>query len=495
MRLIRKAILVVIVALVCAQAVYAVANPLSVQVSCTGCSDKDFMPGGYEFRADENEKITFAVSSSGGIGSKSYSWVRNGNIVCDRASFQLIVTENVEYILTVTDDGGSVSEIVKIIPIFPQELKCLPGFRREITVHDRVRDRTEYSVGDVFTVKVRLDTNDCLNSNYQFYWTADDENIIFANPNSTETEVRIGQGISNGRVEIKAVIINSFTQAVRSRDTEIKIVSNTPPSEVRIRYDESVSYTDFKVYCVDFKTGEHRNEHDDFVCECSVILRNEIGRIIDSASKTVTRDREIPYLKVKPEGMGVYFIEYVVKDSHGLTSTVNETIEVIKGSTGKDIPIVRAPNTIYCVVNEVCEIDASETRNKDEYVSNFGFYLVDDKGKVKERLANSEGDYCSGPICRYNFTYPGTYRIKITANYFDEDNDEDDIGFKIVMVIVSSGDVSVMSTPVLVLTPAATSAPTSAPTIQIEAGAREEQEGIKEYLESLFKAIKNVLNF
>ncbi|MEA1936987.1 MAG: hypothetical protein U9N04_02645 [Patescibacteria group bacterium] len=489
----------VVVAFVCAQMVCA-AGPLLIKVSCQGCSNEVDIPDGYKFYADAGKSITLTVSSSGGSGDKSYRWIESGAVVCNRASFQSIVAEDdVEYVLVVTDDGGSRSKIIKISPI--QESKCLPSFRRGINLRDQTRDRVEYSVGDSFTVEARLDTRDCPDSNYQFCWVADDENIIFAKPNSTKTEVRIGQGTRNGKVEIEARITNPSVKFVRSRDIEIKIVGNTPPSEVRIAvHDEPVSYTDFEICCVSFKTGERGNEHKDFIRKCSATLKDETGNIIDRASRMVAKDREIPCLRLRPEGVGIYFVEYTVEDSHGLTSTVNEPIEVNKGNTGKDVPVIDTPDTINCVVGEVCKIKTVSRGNRDNATATGFEYWLMHEGKKTERLSSSiSGGFCSGPECSQVFEYPGTYTIMIEGRYFEGNNRrESKIGSGIVTVIVSSNvSATPMSTPVL--TPAMTLTSVVRPTVVFVENAtkkiaRPEKSGWESFFSWMAREFKNALS-
>ena len=429
----RKLIMMVAVMLfVFTQVAYA-ADLLSVQVNCQGCSSKAGIPGGYQFNADVGKTITLTAFSTGGVGNKCYEWTKEGRTVCDSASFLLIVAEDAEYILTVTDDAGSVSKLVKIVSRIPKESKCLPSFKTSIAVKSDISGKTEYSAGESFTVKVRLDTRDCPSSNYRFYWRADDENIIFVNPNSTATEVRIGQGIKSGKVKIEAIVTDGVV--TRSRQIEIKIVKNTPP-QFEIGYSKPVySYTWFNVHCIDFESGEYGDEDNDFLYKCSVVLRNEKGEIVSSSTK-IARYGKVSSFRLKPGGIGIKTIELTAWDSHKASTTKNETICVVKGNTGKDVPIVRASDTVYCIVGEVCVIDASAT---DRDVSSFRFYNAD----TEEQLANPKGNYCSGPVCNHNFTYPGTYRIRIEANYFNQDN----TGYKIVTVVVNPSDTSVTSDP------------------------------------------------
>ena len=488
---------IVMLVCVCAQIICA-ADPLLVQVSCQGCSNRIDIPDGYKFYADAGKSVTLTASSTGGVGSKSHSWTRDGNVVCDRASFQLTVGEDsIEYILIVADRGGSVSKTIRVVPNLIQESKCLPDFRGGITIRDRVSGRTEYSAGDSFTVRVCLETRYCPDSNYEFYWTADDENIIFANPNSTETEVRIGQGICSGKVKIEAIITNGeVIKRPKDGGIEIEIVGNTPP-QFDIECDGTIySCERFEVWPSNFEPGE-RGESGDFLHSCSAVLRNENGSIVSSAApRTVRRDGKIPHLRLKPDGFkGVYSIEMTVEDSHLASTTMVEYIgNILRGKNDRNAPIVYTPDIIYCIVGEVCEIDASETEDKDKYVSNFGFYNV----VTKERLSNLKGDYCSGSVCNHIFTYPGTYRVKIEANYFNgDDRRESEVGSKIVTVIVGLGNVSVAPAPILISTPVPV-VPVSKPTARVEVNAVKEPEtekgGFKKILSDIMDKIKNALN-
>ena len=502
MKMIRL-VLAVFVVLVCAQVVCA-DDPLLVQVNCQDCSvDRVDIPNGYQFRADVGKEITLVAFSTGGVGNKQYEWIKEERIIYKGNPFELTVAEDVvEYNLIVTDDGGSVSKVARIVPISSQVSTCLPDFRSDIILRDEVRGRTEYATGDVFTLEAKLDRQSCSDCpNYEFRWETNNPDVILVNPNSTETEVRIGQGISSRKVEIKAIITNGeVIRQPKRGGIEIKIVKNTPPSEVKIEYDKPVSYTDFKVRCVDFKTGERGNEYEDFIHKCSAVLKNEIGEVVDDALKTVIRGKEIPYLELKPRGIGIYFVEYTVEDSHGSILTVSETIEVeIKGGTGKDMPVIYVSDVVNCIVGEVCKIDASKTTLRDKNSIGFEYWLVH-KGKKIERLTSSiSGGFCSGPECSQIFEYPGTYVVEVEGRYFDLDSRrESKVGSGVVTVIVSSGNVSVVPTPAPILTPIAT--PTSvsifAPTVIKERidEPKKSKRDIIEYFVNLIDEIKNALN-
>ncbi len=414
-----KLLIVVIIAFVLISVMsVAQAERLFAQVRCEGCYNSD----GSIFWVSAGETIVLTAYSSGGVGNKKYKWTaENGEVVLGN-SLKLIFTERVEYTLVVTDDIGHVSKTVKIVPA-SSESSCLPSFR-SVATHDKY-GRYEYSAGDILEVRARLkDVHDC--PNYDLYWKADDENIVFTNPNSIRTDVIIGQGVRNGNMTITAVITDG--SVVRDEDIIVKIVSNSPP-KISVRYDQPFSYTNFNVYFDGSTTGKNGDENNDFIWLVSIDFFNENGNLIDSVVKRGYKERAIPYLTVRPNGKGICFFNATITDSHGLTSSINETLEIKKGNTGKDIPVVFvSDDVVYCEIGEKCKIDASRTRKRDPDISTFGFYYSNG-----EQIVNSDGDYYSGPVCEFIPTYPGTHEITVTAKYFGNDN----IGSKIITVVIS----------------------------------------------------------
>ena len=424
--------LLMIVVVVCIFTPVAQADALSTQIRCDGCYSWDYAPGGYMFWVDVGEKITLTAFSVGGTGNEEYEWTAESGETVFGSSLKLIFTESVKYTLVVTDDIGYITKTVEIVQS-SSESSCLPSFR-SVAIQDEYR-RSEYSAGDIFEVRARLkDTRDC--PNYNFYWEADDENIAFTNPNSTKTDVIIGQGVGIGHTTITAVVTNGIM--TRKKDVNIKIVSNTPP-QISVRYDQPLSYTNFNVYFDGSTTGKSGDENNDFIREYSIALFDENGNLVDSTVRRGYIGREVSYLSVKPDGWGIYSSEIAIMDSHGSTSSINETFEVEKGNTGKDIPVIFvSDDVVYCKTGEICKINAGETKRRDPDISTFGYYMNG------EQIVNPNGDYCSGPVCKFIPTYPGTHKIKITAKYFGNDN----IGSKTITVIVSGNKTSAVIIPV-----------------------------------------------
>jgi hypothetical protein len=424
----RKVLIVVIIVFILTSIIsVAQAEMLSAEIKCEGCCNSDRQ----KFWVDEGKTITLIAHSSGGIGNKEYEWtVENGETVLGN-SLKLTFTESVKYTLVVTDDIGYITKTVEIVQSSSAP-SCLPSFR-SVTIQDEYR-RSEYAMGDVFEVRARLkDIRDC--PDYNVYWETDDKNVAFTNPNSIKTDVIIGQGVKRGNVTITAVITNG--EVKRKQSVIVKIVDNSPP-QISVRYEQPSSYTNFNVYFDGSTTGKNRDENNDFIREYAVILFDENRNLVDSATRRGYVRRKVSCLSVKPNGWGIYFLEATITDSHGLTSSINETIEVKKGSTGKDIPVIFVSNdVIHCKTEEICKINAGETIRRDPEVSMFGYYI--NGGQI----VNPNGDYCSGPVCKFIPTYPGTHKIKITAKYFGNDN----IGSKVITVIVSDNKTSATPVP------------------------------------------------
>jgi len=414
---------------------------LSVEIKCQGCDIK-IVSGWYELRPNAGEKIILTAHSSGGVGSKNYLWTKDSQQVCISSSYSITVSEETEeYLLTVSDDVGSIKKWIRIVPKLPPR-KCLPEFKSDIDLDDKT-GREEWSAGDVFILKAKLDMSDCSDPNYKLHWESDNPGIIFVKLSPIKTEVRIIEGAKTGDTIIKAVLSNNFQE--RKKKIIIKIVDNTPPEIVSIRYDKPLSYTRFNVY-VDATSGKSGNENNDFV-QCSIVFRNETGRIIDSDSRTIKSGDFNFVFRLMPEGREIYSIEAVLKDSHGMISSVDsEMFKVEKGDTGKDMPVIFVPDVIYCMQGEECKIDASETSIRDKDISTFGYYL---DGK---EILNEDGNICSGRVGSFIFNYPDIFEIEVRGKYFGNDN----IGSKTTTVVVSKNETA--------STPAPTPTPTPTPT-------------------------------
>jgi hypothetical protein len=432
--------LAVVFAMIMLVLIASASNPPMVKVDCGGCYSINEVPGGYEFYADSGEKINLVGSAVGGDGAVRYVWTKNGKSICSLSSCLVIVAESaVEYVFTATDNKGrSSSKIVKVIPKFkPEKSKCLPNFKSGIILHDWIEGRTEWSAGDSFALEVKLKEDGC--SNYDFHWETNNPDVVIENKNSAKTGITIRKSAKAGMsAVIKAVLSNELV--TRSREINIKIVGNTKPQAI-VRYDQLRSYTKFKVYCGESKTGTSGNENNDFISKCSVVLKDEQGRIVSQDSKTA-RNGKTPVLKLKAKAVGIYTIVLTVWDSHGLSATASEKIGVVKGNTGKDVPVIYTQDVVYCLAGEVCKISAYETVLRDEKVSKFSFYDVTYEEQNKERLTNKYG-FCSSSVCSHIFGYPGTYKIKITASYFGSDKSSS----KIITVVVKSDKDSQVSKP------------------------------------------------
>jgi len=229
----------------------------------------------------------------------------------------------------------------------------------------------------------------------------------------------------------------------------VKIVDNTPPIAVLAHEYPVLSYTSFNVYCDSSLPDSDREKSNDFIETCFAFLRKD-GIVIDSKS-TIARNRKIQPLKLTPESVGKYTIEITVEDSHGLSSTTNKAIDILKGKTGKDIPVVFVRDEkIECSVGKVCVIDASKSKELDKEIYVFRIYIKRE-GEIIKQMTNSSG------VFLITFERPGNYKVNIEASYYNQVT-----GFKSLEVTISNpGEDALLTQTTSTPAPPQTQKPTS----------------------------------
>ncbi|MCK4592009.1 hypothetical protein KAT63_01045 [Candidatus Parcubacteria bacterium] len=426
--------------------------PLTVEVKCgDGKCTRNNIPGGYAFYADADDNIILTSYAKDGIGSKSHIWTKDGKIILKSKSLQITVIEEEKYLLTVTDDGGSIDTIVKIFPRSKEP--CILSLSN-IKLNDKVkarRETREYAVGDIFSLTIPYTkTGDC---EIEIKWETDDSGIIFKSPSSKATKVGIGSQAKTGKHIVKVTILGS--DRPKEKEINISVVRNSPPF-FELDFDYPESYSVFKVNFKEIKTGSTGNENNDFIQNYYVELEDN-NSVVDKVSWNRRSYKEdIPTIKLKTKGIGLHNLTVTITDSHGKTSTITEEIVVLEGDN-KQTPLVMnsLPDRIDCVVGEECEINAWEVFNRYERKASIKFY---DKTKQKTFLTNSKGGYCSGsPICKHVFGYQGIYKVKVVANYNDRK------GSKNIIIVVTDNETILDSTPTSVPISVTTSIPTPYP--------------------------------
>lgn len=159
------------------------------------------------------------------------------------------------------------------------------------------------------------------------------------------------------------------------------------------------SFARFSVDCSSSKSGSGFNESGDRIWRCKVIVLNESSKmLIDTAEKTVKAGKIISPVQVNAGNVGVIRVIVEVEDTLGAINRSEGLAQVVKGTTGRDVPIVYISDTITCYQGEECVFDAQETKDRDDAVSKFEFRIMDGN-KEGEQMNNSFGP-CSAPVCK-----------------------------------------------------------------------------------------------
>lgn len=321
---------------------------------------------------------------------------------------------------------------------------CLPEFLTDgITIEP---NKTSVVSGEVFWLKTKYSKpRDCVG--YSFSWTTDNPDVIFGNASLKETKATIRPGALSGgkNIIIKAVLSHGARRI--EQEAEIRIISANSPPSASLNHDPAFSFTSFNVGCKNSKTGNGFNEEGDRVQYCKAtlyVIRNGQQVPISEDSTTANEKGELSQMRLKPAELGDYFIKLEVKDLFGATSIIEEPLEVNKGNTGNDIPVVFINSTLTCFRGEECVFDASETRRRDDNVSVFNYWLMNN-GKETSMLKDLKGINCMTSVCPHVFNNTGTLQVKVTANYFRQTK----IGYKIVTVTIKNKlSTAVQATPV-----------------------------------------------
>lgn len=406
------------------------AVPMTVEIKCSGC-DK-FSNDVYYVQKDK--QITFTTNVQNNAGKVEYEWRKNGEVVLiSNNLYSFIFKENAKCVLKVSDNLGYVVKNIAVVESssFLGAI-CAPSFT--IT---KDTEKSELTQGEIFSLEMKLQRrHGC--SGYKIKWESNNPDVKIWNSTSEKIKIEVGKNAQTGM----SAKITATTYIEKSAHYEqsitFAIVGNTKPKIVNVSYSEPFSYSNFVINVIKFTTGTNTNEGDDFITYYEFILKNETGKVVDRKADSLEKGSLIPSIRLKAKEKGIYTLESRIVDSHNLSSDVMKIeFPVEKGTTEEDLPLIIINDSFNCDQYKVCKIDASKTRDYYKDVSFFSFR------NGKEELRNKDG-ICSGPICDTIFTYPGTYKITVTARYFQGKTSS-----KTVIVIVkSSSAISTTSTPI-----------------------------------------------
>lgn len=404
----RYAVKMVVVFVLLTAAISIASAVMSVDINCEGCGAKQIVEGVYLFWVDPGKEIKLTAAVSRSAGLPRYSWRIGNSEIYSSNPYIFKFKESVEYNLVVYDNLSYIPKQIKLIAKSIVSEDCLPEFREKITFRG-IEAKEKWARGEVFKLRVRIDSKDC--PNYNFRWETDRPSDVFiANPGLTETGMRINNDAQSVRVAIRAVLSSKSGFAKREQNLSLLIVNNQPP-EFEISYDAAniSSHTPFTVHFINMKA---RGE-EDYTKFCGVDLLDENRKIASQVSRPLRADSQSCSLIVTPKDMGIYYINATVVDSHGASTIIEEPIEIgTKGATKKDIPYLALPKDVLtCVQYQPCKINLSKSEVYG-YSATFRYY---DAGN---QIFDTSGNPCLKSVCVTIFTYRGKRNISIMTEYY-----------------------------------------------------------------------------
>lgn len=416
-------LIIVIAVLMLTTVIVSASNPPQAVITCYGSNEVS--EGRLVVYVDSGSKVALIGSSSqDDVGIVSHVWTKDGTVVSENVWYSPVVTENTEYVLTVTDgEGKSDSETIEIrLNYIASPNNDLPNWKGEILSSNE----DDLLIGDEIILDANIESSDCVG--YEIEWSTGDDNIIIVNKSSERTKIKIGKGTAIGKHTIEVVLSNS--EKSRDQEIDISVVKNTPPTLV-IDYEYPFSYGTLLVDFSESKTGSNGNEYNDRIQRCYVRLDNESGEFVSDGSWDVDHNRMPLSVRVKTMKMGNHSIYVTIEDSHGAISTIREDIWVQEGNSKRDLLMVKAPDTVTCIAGKECKFSVYQTYSlyKDIGVS-FSYFDMTYLDNPEE-LASPDGYYLTGYNFRHIFPYSGNYTVKVIVA-----SGGDRTGFKNVDVTV-----------------------------------------------------------
>lgn len=296
--------------------------------------------------------------------------------------------------------------------------RCFPEWSTDSPVLiDKDIGRIEFASGDIFPAEASYRyTSACRNYvPVVITWQAFKNNvptndIVFSDVHAKKTTATVDNEAQTGSVDTIRV---TFTFAddpngVRSEnEINVFIVSKPPAPKIVLSYGSVKSLVQFEV---GFENSEAYGSSNNFIRNCSLILRDEQGSNIDTDEVKTVFQKPMPVAKLKANKPGIHTISAVCSDSHGTTGRVIETIPVDISDSKRNTPFLIINKTINCKLGD-CVADFSRTND-------FGKELkVEYIDVTNANIRNPLAVKCGDEACRLNLTRPGVYKIKLVARF------------------------------------------------------------------------------
>ena len=296
--------------------------------------------------------------------------------------------------------------------------RCLPEWdSAEPVLIDKDIGRVEFTQGDTFSVEANYRySSSC--KNYVavvLTWQALKNNvvtndIVFTDSHAKKTTAKVVSGAQTGDVvTIRAILtFVDDPNGVRSeKDINVFIVSKPPAPKIVLSHGQVKSLVRFEV---GFKDSEAYGSSNNFIRNCSLVLRDEQGSNIDTDEVKTVFQKPMPPAKLKANKPGIHTISASCSDSHGTTGRVTETIPVDISDSKRNTPFLIVNKTINCKLGD-CVADFSRTNafGKELKVE----YIDVTNANIRNPLAAK----CGNEACRLNLTRLGVYKIKLVAKF------------------------------------------------------------------------------
>ncbi len=297
--------------------------------------------------------------------------------------------------------------------------RCLPDWGSAPIVIDKEIKKIEFAPGDSFSVEASYRyASSCKNyAPAMFTWQALKNNvatndIVFSDIHAKKTTATVIPGAKTGdKVTIRGTLtFADDPKGVRSEsETNVLIMDKPSAPVIKLSYGPVESRVSFKVSFSNSKAGGSSNN---FIRNCSLVLRDEQGNIVDTDEVKTVFGKVMPQARLTAKNPGIHTIIAVCSDSHGTIGMVSETIPVDLGSKDKKSPPFLIVNkTINCYLGGNCVIDFSKTNAfgkslKVEYAD-----ITNGDSKSVPLIS------CGAQACKLNFARSGVYTIKLKARF------------------------------------------------------------------------------
>lgn len=296
--------------------------------------------------------------------------------------------------------------------------RCFPEWSADSPILiDKDIGRIEFAPGDTFSGEA----NYKYSSNCRDYvaavltWQALKNNvvtndIIFSDSHAKKTMAMVDNGAQTGGVvTIRAILtFADDPNGVRSeKEINVFTVSKPPAPKIVLSYGPVKSLVQFEV---GFEDSEAYGSSNNFIRNCSLVLRDEQGSNIDTDEVKTVFQKPMPVAKLKTNKPGIHTISASCSDSHGTIGKITETIPIDISDSKQNTPFLIVNKTINCKLGD-CVADFSRTNafGKELKVE----YIDVTNANIRNPLAVK----CGNEVCRLNLTRPGVYKIKLVAKF------------------------------------------------------------------------------